>query len=605
MQAIAHWLAANPHALLFAVILVAVPLGRLAVWGHALGMAAAALLVAATVSAFAATLGVRFGFSNATRATFLYLFVLGLGLRIGPSLGHALDRDEIRFSALAAGCALFGLAIVAALAFLWDLPAGLAGGLLAGALTAPAAVGTAEDAVRQGAAPLLAGSKFDDASSNIALAFALAYAGGLASLVAALKLLPRWSGVDLRESAARYEESIGVPHIDEAGLTGLRPLAVRAYRLTQDTFAGWTLRQFMQKYPQFKVLHVLRVEPVRRHPEPETTPVGEAMALAAAGIQVTTRLRPSLPGSLYSRLGAADDLVMRAGDILTIGGHPDNMVQNVALLGPEVDDPAALNVPLDEAEIVVSGREVEGRTLGELRRADFAGLVMLHHVERGGAPIPLGIHLKLRRHDVLFVSGVKSALQRLAAIAGRNSRPCTATDLTTVAAGMLLGLLIGAISLPLPGAHVGTGNVGGLLVAGALISWAAPRLPFMGSTPGGARNVLEDFGLVAFVAIVGMQAGAALATQASGEEVARLAIGGLVAGALPLVLAWFVGHRFMRINPAVLVGVLAGMRLQPAAAQEVARDMGSSAPWVGYPVTHAVSAVLIAAFGYVAMVLTA
>jgi putative transport protein len=488
--------------------------------------------------------------------------------------------------------------------------------MLAGALTGPAALGTAEDAVRQGVAPLLAGTRFDDMSGNMALAFTLAYFGGLGSLIVALKTLPRWSGVDLREAAASYEEALGVPHIDEAGLTGLRPVAVRAYRLTQDTFAGWTVRQFMQKYPQFKILHVLRIEP-RLDPEAGRHSPAEVMTLAAAGMQSMTRLR--LPGanlpaarerggeaaSSYARLGAPDDLVLRPGDVLTIGGHSDNMAQNVTLLGPEVDDPAALNVPLDEAEVVVSGREVEGRALGELRAADYAGLVMLHHIERGGVPVPMGVHLKLRRHDVLFVSGVRSAVQRLANIAGRSSKPCTTTDLTTLAAGMFLGLLVGAISLPLTGARVGLGNVGGLILAGALLSWAALRLPFIGTTPGGARNVLEDFGLVALLAIVGTQAGAVVATQASGEDIARLALAGLVAGTLPLALAWYVGLRFMRINPAVLAGLLAATRLQPTAAREIAREIGSSVPWVGYPVSHAVSVVLLAVLGYVAMVLAA
>ena len=53
--------------------------------------------------------------------------------------------------------------------------------------------------------------------------------------------------------------------------------------------------------------------------------------------------------------------------------------------------------------------------------------------------------------DVLFVAGLKSGVQKMAAAMGKIARPSTATDLLTLAVGMILGFLIGAISSwPLP-----------------------------------------------------------------------------------------------------------------------------------------------------------
>ena len=46
--------------------------------------------------------------------------------------------------------------------------------------------------------------------------------------------------------AVRAEK--GVPNLDDAGLTGYRPLSLRAYRLTNNEVAGMTVRQFLQKY---------------------------------------------------------------------------------------------------------------------------------------------------------------------------------------------------------------------------------------------------------------------------------------------------------------------------------------------------------------------
>ena len=96
----------------------------------------------------------------------------------------------------------------------------------------------------------------------------------------------------------------------------------------------------------------------------------------------------------------------------------------------------------------------------------------------------------------------------MGALLGKIARPSTSTDLLTLAVGMILGFLIGAIGFPIAGAKVGLGNAGGLLVSGIIVSSLVSRLRFFGNTPNAARNVLEDLGLVVFIAIVGVNAGA-------------------------------------------------------------------------------------------------
>jgi putative transport protein len=51
-----------------------------------------------------------------------------------------------------------------------------------------------------------------------------------------------------------------------------------------------------------------------------------------------------------------------------------------------------------------------------------------------------------------------------------------------------------------------SGKAGGLLVSGVILSSVTSRFGFFGNTPATAHNVLEDLGLVAFVAIVGINA---------------------------------------------------------------------------------------------------
>jgi len=158
---------------------------------------------------------------------------------------------------------------------------------------------------------------------------------------------------------------------------------------------------------------------------------------------------------------------MQLGDVVALGGRLEDLTANMGLVGPEVPDAKALSIPLDQAEILVTNKSLEGRALKEFRHEEFAGQIQVIRMERGGVPHPLGAETQLKRFDVLFVAGLKSAVEKVAAALGKVSRASTATDLLTLSIGMILGLLIGSINVPLGGFKVGLGNAGGLLLSGS------------------------------------------------------------------------------------------------------------------------------------------
>ena len=216
---------------------------------------------------------------------------------------------------------------------------------------------------------------------------------------------------------------------------------------------------------------------------------------------------------------------------------------------------------------------------------------------------PVGAETKLQRFDVIFVAGLKSAVEKVAAVLGRVARPSTATDLLTLSVGMILGLLIGGINVPVGSFQVGLGNAGGLLLSGIFVSSVVSRLRFFGSTPNAARNILEDLGLVTFVGIVGINAGASLLAQLTGAVALKIFLVGFIACTIPPFVTWALGYHLFKINPAVLMGGVAGARSHSGPCREAAKEIGSSVPWVGFPVGYAVSGVLLTVFGYFAMIL--
>ena len=72
---------------------------------------------------------------------------------------------------------------------------------------------------------------------------------------------------------------------------------------------------------------------------------------------------------------------------------------------------------------------------------------------------------------------------------------------------------------------------------------------------------------------------------------------------VPPILAWSVGYHVLKLNPAVLIGALAGARAQEDCVRGTALEVGSSVPWIGFPVAYAVSGILLTALGYAAMAL--
>ena len=565
MEEILKWLGSSNYILLFVVVGGAVVLGKVTIKGYGLGMVASAIIVGAGISAAAASYGITMKFDNFTRLLFYYLFMYGVGLRVGPSFINSLKGDGLKFTFLAIFCSVLGLLGAVLFTKLWDLPAGAAGGILAGAMTMSATIGSAEEAVRQGVFPLPTGKTFEDISGMIALSYGLTYIWGTVGIILICKYLPRWWGVDAKAAAKKYEDEFGVANVDDAGLTGYRPLALRAYKLTNDAVVGWSVRQFFEKYPQYKVLAVGRGD---------------------------------------ERLGAADDLKFQKGDVIALGGRLDSMTENMGLIGPEVPDAKVLNIPLDQAEILVTNKEMVGKELKEFRTAEFAGQIGLHHIERGGVPIPVGLNTKVERFDVLFIAGIKSAVDKAAALFGKVARPSTATDLLTLSVGMILGFLIGAIGFPIAGSKVGLGNAGGLLVSGVIVSSIVSRVRFFGNTPNAARNILEDLGLMVFIGIVGVNAGAALVSQLTGAVALKIFVAGFILTTVPPIIVWAIGYHMMKINPAVLMGGVAGARSHSGPAREAAKEIGSSVPWIGFPVGYAVSGVLLTVFGYVAMIMT-
>jgi putative transport protein len=564
MQTFFHFLATNPYVLLFFTVGLSVWLGRQTIAGYGLGMVASAIIIGCGLSVWASVYGEKLALDNFARLLFYYLFMYGVGLRVGPSFVNSLGGDGIKFTLLAVVSCVVGLLIVVAGTKLVDLPLGAAGGMLAGSQTMSAAIGSAEQAVIAGAVSLPPGTTPEQVNAMIALSYGITYIWGTVGIILITKYLPTIWGLDARAAAKSYEKEHGVASGDTPALSGWTPGSLRAYRLENARWQGKTLSDLLRENPEYRVANLVR----------------DGVAL-----------------------GAKLDEPLRMGDTIALGGVRDAMTAKMGLIGPEVADQVALDLPLDRAEILVTNGDILKKTREEWRALPGADMIQVVGLERSGVPIPIGKETTLQRMDIVTVVGVKDAVNKIGEAFGRIVRPSTATDLLTLSVGMIFGFLIGAIQFPAFGAKVGLGNAGGLLVSGVLVSSLVSRLRYFGNTPAAARNILEDLGLIVFVAIVGINAGNSLLSQLTGALALKIFLVGFVACTVPPFVVWAIGYHVFKFNPAVLMGGVAGARSHSGPCREAAVEIQSNVPWIGFPVAYAVSGILLTIFGYFAMIM--
>jgi putative transport protein len=256
-------------------------------------------------------------------------------------------------------------------------------------------------------------------------------------------------------------------------------------------------------------------------------------------------------------------------------------------------------------DVVVTSRDIDGRTLAELAVDPLSRGVFMRRITRGGMDLGLLPDTRLHRGDVLTLVGSAADTARVVEAVGIADRPSDVTDMMVVATGIVAGALIGLPALEIGGVEVGLSLPVGVLLGGLVCGWLRSVKPALfGRVPGPTLWIFESIGLTGFVAVVGLNAGPDFVEglKASGLS---LVAAGVITVTVPLLVGVVVGKWIFKMHPGVLLGVCAGgCTATPAlaAVQEAAR---SAVPAMGYGVAYAVGNVLLAIWGTVIVALMA
>src|ERR1700761_2809577 len=142
LTSLEQFLVRYPELALFLVIAAGYWIGSFRIGTFSVGPVTGALFAGLLVGNFA-----HVPVSSMTKSFLFLLFLFGIGYSVGPQFVQAMKRDRLKPMLLAVVVGFTGLATAIVVASVLGLDPGFAAGLLSGALSQSAAMGTATDAI--------------------------------------------------------------------------------------------------------------------------------------------------------------------------------------------------------------------------------------------------------------------------------------------------------------------------------------------------------------------------------------------------------------------------------------------------------------------------
>jgi putative transport protein len=454
----------------------------------------------------------------------LALFVYCVGIGAGPRFFPALAREG-------GGLAKLGFVIVASGAVLaWGLgrviglPADLSVGLFAGALTSTPALAAASEGG-------------GTTAQAVAIGYGIAYPLGVIGVVLFVQLVPRLLKADPSEAAAE----------DVATAT---------------------------EGVQNVLVEVSNSNLVDQHIDEDI--------LAGYSCQISRVVRD---GRLYP-LGAEE--TFKLGQRLLIVGRPRDTALATTFLGRRSDETFVADTDNERERLVVTDKKLGGHSLRELALLRNFGVVITRISRLGYEFVPTP-DTRLETYDVLTSVGQADDLKKFAAHIGHRPQAFDQTDLISMALGLSAGIFVGMVPISLPGGTPMTlGLAGGPLFVALVLGYFGRVGRVVGHIPRPTRMLLQELGLVLFLANAGIVGGENLAATIGEYGAVVFAVGAIITLG-PVLIAYPIARKGIGLTQAQTLGGICGGMTSTPALGALTESSPSQQPIVSYATAYPVA----------------
>ena len=572
MEWIINLLRMHPELAIYLTLGLGFLIGKIQVKGFSLGVVTSVLLVGVLIGQLDIPM------TGALKQVAFLMFLFAIGYKVGPQFFAGLRKEGLPQVFFAVVMCVFILLSTWSIALVMGYNVGEAAGLLSGSQTISAVIGVAGDTIRGLELPA---DEQEKALNIIPVAYAVTYIFGTAGSAWILaRLGPKMlGGVERVKAKCReLEKQMGNDDNEKPGVVGAkRSVEFRSYEIENDWFAQGRrvkeLEAFFER--QGKRLFVERIR---------------------KGKRIVDDVKPRE--------------MLHVGDEVVLSGRYEYTIGEEKWIGREVDDDALLDFPVMIIKTTVAGhsrrRDVtfNDKKVSELRSKPFMHGVVIQKIKRMGINIPVLSETKINTGDIIELVGKKIEVSLAAKEIGHPDPATNATDIVFLSLGILIGAVVGTLTLHIGGVPLSLSSSGGALIAGLFFGWWRAHHPTMGAIPEGALWVFNNLGLNIFIAIIGITAGPGF-VNGFREIGLSLFIAGIVATALPLLFGLLIAVKWFKFHPAIALGCCAGARTTTAAIGALQESLGSETPALGYTVTYAVGNTLLILWGVILTLMVA
>jgi len=295
------------------------------------------------------------------------------------------------------------------------------------------------------------------------------------------------------------------------------------------------------------------------------------------GVQVTMVRKDD-----HNYVPAADTILQPGDAVMLVAEREEDIAEAAQRLGKLergriVKDRSAL----DYIRVFVGKANVVGVPLSRLALpAGFPAHLL--HVRRYDMDIVPRPDLTLEFGDRVGVLMPPDRREEIRRYFGDTVKATAEFSYVSLGFGMVLGVLLGLIPIPIPGVGTVTLGIGGGPLLVALIAGKLRRTgPLLWVMPLPANIVLRNFGLALFLASVGINAGQPFVRTVAESGATLLLIGAAVL-LTTVIIVLLVGYYLLRIPYDDLVGVASGATGNPSILVYSTRMAPTERPDIGY-----------------------
>ena len=459
----------------------------------------------------------------------LSLFIVAIGLQAGPSFFRMMRSKGMIFGIIALVIVTISVITTIIVAKTFHISPALSVGLMTGALTSTPGLAAALQATGD---PLAS------------VGYGIAYPFGVLAVVLFVQLLPRIANIDLKKDLQKAKDPIK---------TEQSPEMIKVI-VTNSKFHKKTLRELDFSKKSIVISRIIRN--------------GQTMI-------------------------ALSDSVILLGDKLVAVGVQPELDAFSKEIGKKVDVDLENPDNIQLQKITVESDELIGKSLKELNLRQTYGATVTRIV-RNGIEIRQNPNMPLIRGDVLTVVSTEDRLKEIEKLFSKKKLTVTNVHIFSISTILLLGILVGMIPINIPGfGTITLGIAGGPLFVALIIGHFGRLGPIHVRYYGPANQVIQELGLVLFLAGAGTTAGQGLIDVIQTEGL-KLVLAGTLITIIPIVFGYLISKKIFKLSVVHSLGALSGGMTSTPALGALNQLIDSEDPAIAYAAAYPFALIFVA-----------